>query len=193
MGTVHNDSWALVAAAQRGENEAFGELYRQHVAAVRRFLRFRTADRDLVDDLTSETFVRAMCNIRSVADRGQELDAWLFTIARNALLDQRKRAYVRREVAVGEFEQHLHPVNDLDTDHIDILPPKHELLRCMDTLTNEQRQCIVLRTLEGKSVKTTATAMNRSPEAVRALHHRAIRQLRTQLVHVMSISAAAVA
>lgn len=175
-------SWALVAATKRGDMDAFGELYRLHAPTVRRFLLMRSADRDLVDDLTSETFARALRHITRLTYQGKEVDAWLFTIARNALLDQQKKASVRREVVVADFDPYPHLVHDDHHDgkfEVDLV--HHEIARCLATLSEEQRQCVVLRVLEDKSVKTTAAFMNRSPEAVRALHHRALRRLRAHM------------
>ena len=99
--TVHNGqssaaardatpSWELVEAAQAGDREAFGQLYARYAGGVSRFLGHRVRDRALVEDLTSETFARALRRIDSVRDQGRDPGAWLTTIARNLVFDHTK-------------------------------------------------------------------------------------------------------
>ena len=56
----HGATWALVEAAQAGNAEAFGQLYDQYVDSVFRYVLFRVGDRNLAEDVTSETFERAL-------------------------------------------------------------------------------------------------------------------------------------
>ena len=60
-------TWALVNAAQAGDMAAYGELFELYYDMVFRFVLFRTGDRALAEDLTSETFVRALRRISSVS------------------------------------------------------------------------------------------------------------------------------
>src|SRR6185312_4731566 len=99
-------SWELVAAAQAGDREAFGRLYGRYVGPVGRFLSARVADRALAEDLTSETFTRALRRIDSVRDQGRDVGAWLSTIARNLVLDHVKSSRHRLETTTGEFPDH---------------------------------------------------------------------------------------
>src|SRR5436853_7415387 len=53
---VDTAAWELVAAAQQGDQAAFGQLYDRYVDVVFRFILFRVGDRPLAEDLTSEPF-----------------------------------------------------------------------------------------------------------------------------------------
>lgn len=75
--------WALVERAQAGEAEAFGLIYDRYVDTVFRFVYFRVGNRQLAEDLTSDTFLRALKRIGSFTWQGRDLGAWLVTIARN--------------------------------------------------------------------------------------------------------------
>src|SRR5919107_6012854 len=96
-------SWDLVSAAQRGDREAFGRLYGRYVGPVSRFLSARVPDRALAEDLTSETFARALRRLDSVTDQGRDVGAWFTTIARNLVLDHAKSCRHRLETTTGEF------------------------------------------------------------------------------------------
>ncbi len=73
--------WDLVAAAQRGDREAFGRLYDRHVEAVDRYALARVGDRPLAEDLTGQVFLRAWRGIGSLHDQHADIGAWLVSIA----------------------------------------------------------------------------------------------------------------
>jgi len=69
-------TWALVHAAQQGDSGAFGQLYDRYVDMVFRFVLFRVHDRTMAEDLTSETFLRALRRITTVSYQGKDVGAW---------------------------------------------------------------------------------------------------------------------
>src|SRR4029453_3188301 len=76
---------ALVRRAQDGDREAFGELYRTHLPAVARLVRFRLGHED--EDAVSEVFLRAWRGLSSYRDTGIPFAAWLYGIARHVAID----------------------------------------------------------------------------------------------------------
>lgn len=169
-------SWALVQATQAGDMAAFEQLFERYYDVVFRFVLFRTNDRPLAEDITSETFVRALRRIGSVQYQGRDIAAWFVTIARNLIFDHVKSSRYRLE--------------STQADMLDLSPSTHgpeqqviegatyeELLRCVQKLNPDQQECIQLRFLQGLSVAETARIMDRNEGAVKALQHRAVRRL----------------
>ena len=70
--------------------EPLEAVYQQYADQVKRFLVCLTGDLALAEELTQETFFRA---VRSAGQfrEGSDLRAWLYTIARNVFLDQTRR------------------------------------------------------------------------------------------------------
>jgi RNA polymerase sigma-70 factor (ECF subfamily) len=172
--------WGLVEAAQRGDTEAFGQLYDRYVDVVHRYAYARLGDRTLAEDVTSETFLRALRRIGTVSYRGRDVGAWFVTIARNLVLDHVKSGRNRYEVVSGD------PMDaDLSTEGPEPAVLRRlsaeELLRCVRQLPPDQQECVVLRFLQGLSVAETAAVMRRNTGAVKALQHRALRRLATLL------------
>jgi RNA polymerase sigma-70 factor, ECF subfamily len=178
------ESWSWVHAAQNGDTQAFGRLYERYVDTVFRFIYFRLGDRTQAEDLTSETFVRALRRLQSLSNQGRDPVAWFVTIARNLLLDHVKSARYRLEVTNDDL---LQPRSNEATDS-----PSAEsvvlgsltnarLLEAVRALSAEQRECIVLRFLHGLSVAETAEVMGKNDGAIKAMQHRAIRRLHGQL------------
>lgn len=172
--------WGLVERAQAGESEAFGLIYDRYVDTVFRFVYFRVGNRQLAEDLTSDTFLRALKRIGSFTWQGRDLGAWLVTIARNLVADHFKSGRYRLEVTTGDV---------LDADREDRGPEGSPEAAVVDHITNvalltavkqlnpEQQECIVLRFLQGFSVAETAQTMGKNEGAIKALQYRAVRAL----------------
>ena len=168
--------WGLVEAAQQGDTEAFGQLYDRYVDVVHRYAYARLGDRTMAEDVTSETFLRALRRIGTVSYRGRDVGAWFITIARNLVLDHVKSGRNRYEVVSGEP---LEPPAGVEGPEPAVLRrlSAEELLRCVRQLPPDQQECVVLRFLQGLSVAETAAVMARNVGAVKALQHRALRRL----------------
>jgi RNA polymerase sigma factor (sigma-70 family) len=80
----------LVQLAKSGDRLAYGELVRRNIANVHGFLRRLGAADTLADDITQETFLTAMSDIKGY--RGEApFDAWLRTIAARTLFRKRRK------------------------------------------------------------------------------------------------------
>jgi RNA polymerase sigma-70 factor (ECF subfamily) len=172
------DVWGMVRRAQQGDAEAFGELYDHYVSLVHRYVYHRVGDRATAEDVTSETFVRALRRIDSLSFQGRDVGAWLVTIARNLILDHVKSSRYRLEVATADMrdaDRATEGPEDAVVTHL----TNQQLLACVQQLGSEQQECIVLRFIHGLSVSETAEIMGKKDGAIKALQHRAVRRLAT--------------
>ena len=170
------DVWGLVRRTQDGDAEAFGELYDHYVTMVHRYVYHRVGDRATAEDVTSETFVRALRRIDSLSFQGRDVGAWLVTIARNIVLDHVKSSRYRLEVATADMRD-ADRATDGPEDAVMAHLTNQQLLECVQQLGSEQQECIVLRFLHGLSVAETAEIMGKKDGAIKALQHRAVRRL----------------
>ncbi len=169
-------AWALVKASQNGDMVAFGELFDRYYDVVFRYVLFRMGDRTLAEDITQETFVRALRRISSVSYQGRDIGAWFVTIARNLIFDHVKSSRYRLEQTTNEIIELSPSTNGPEQQVLDGAT-NEELLRCVRKLNPDQQECIQLRFLQGLSVAETAEMMDRNEGAVKALQHRAVRRL----------------
>ena len=185
-GAPHDATWDLVRAAQDGDAEAFGLLYDRYLDVVFRYVLFRVSDRTLAEDITSETFLRALRRISTVSYQGRDVGAWFVTIARNLVLDHVKSSRYRLEVVTAEIGDTASAAGGAGGAGHSTGGPEHEaitaatnaeLMRCVGKLNADQQECIALRFLQGLSVAETAAAMGRNEGAIKALQHRAVRRL----------------
>lgn len=170
------DVWELVRRAQAGDAEAFGELYDHYVLMVHRYVHHRVGDRATAEDITSETFVRALRRIDSLSFQGRDVGAWLITIARNIVFDQSKSSRYRLEVSTADMRD-ADTATDGPEDAVLQQLTNEQLVEAMKQLGNEQQECLALRFLHGHSVSETAQIMGKRDGAIKALQHRAVRRL----------------
>ena len=170
------DDAALAVRASKGESAAFGLLYDKHVDAIYRYVYYRVRDDAEAEDLTSDVFMRALRAMPRYEPR-QAFLAWLYRIARNAVIDRARRG--NRQVS---FEDALeHPMADkvLDPDEQILATSDNATLRgALAQLTPLQQEVIVLRFLEGYSTHEIARIVGKREGTIRGIQFRAIGALR---------------
>jgi RNA polymerase sigma-70 factor (ECF subfamily) len=168
----------IVTKAQAGDAEAFGQLYDRYVDVVYRYVQYRVANSALAEDLTSETFLRALRRITSYTWQGRDFGAWLVTIARNLIADHYKSGRYRLELATSDLvEAGADRTEDGPEDEVLTGITNGVLLEAVKRLNPEQQECIALRFLQGMSVAETAQIMGKNEGAIKALQYRAVKSL----------------
>jgi len=166
------DEWGWVDRAIRGDPEGFRYLYRKYVAAVFRFVRAQVSNHQDAEDLTAETFLRAWKAMPKYQHRGHPFSAFLFRIARNLVIDFRRKF----SEEIVEFNEDFFSTRQASDQ---TLFEDYEILaQAIHRLPEDYRQVIALRFFGDLTVRETALVMGRSEAATRVLQHRAIRKLR---------------
>jgi len=168
----------IVRRAQSGDSDAFGELYDRYVDVVYRYIHYRVSSTALAEDLTSETFLRALRRITSYTWQGRDFGAWLVTIARNLIADHYKSGRYRMEVATSDLvEAGADRSEEGPEGEVLAGLTNAALLDAVKQLNSEQQECIALRFLQGMSVAETARIMGKNEGAIKALQYRAVKSL----------------
>lgn len=163
------DERLLVEAAQK-DPARFAGLYEIHFERVYAFIARRVGDREAAEDLTSDVFYKALTNLQRFEWRGVPFGAWLLRIAVNAIVDRSKRQ--GREVAVDD------PPELSTRPGLGQVEDRARLFRLVDQLPKDQRQVVVLRFAEQKSIREIAQHLGRSEGAVKQLQFRGLANLR---------------
>src|SRR6266511_5354881 len=167
---------ALAVRASRGDPAAFGMLYDRHISAVYRYVYYRVRDDAEAEDLTSDVFMKALRAIPRYEPR-QAFLAWLYRIARNAVIDHVRRG--GRQVSYEDALAHpeVHEVVEPDTELL-AMSDSATLRGALEKLTPLQQEVIVLRFLEGFSTLEIAKLIGKREGTVRGIQFRAIGALR---------------
>jgi RNA polymerase sigma-70 factor, ECF subfamily len=172
----------LVDRAQRGDPDAHGLIYGQYRPLVFRFIWRKVHNKELAEDLTQDTFVRAMRSIDRFTWQGRDLGAWLYTIARNLIADYFKSSAHRTTVSVADFgDAGISPRDtalegDPETAVLDAIRDA-DLRNSLELLTIDQRQCLTYRYLNQLSIAETGELMGRNEASVKSLTYRAVQAL----------------
>jgi RNA polymerase sigma-70 factor (ECF subfamily) len=151
----------------------FEAAYESHAKSIYKFLFWRTQDTQLSEDLTSSTFEKAWVSRKSF--RGGSVQAWLYRIARNVLIDHWRK---KKELFV----------DDVDSLQEDARPGVGELLdkdsqlqlmrKALDKLPEDMQSVVTLRFIEGLSCKQVAKNLSLSESNVRVIQYRALKKLK---------------
>ena len=170
---------ALVARAQQGDQDAYATLYNTYSKKIHSYLRYHLNNRaDVAEDLAADVFLKAMEKINSYQFNGVPFSAWLYRIAHNHLIDflraQPKKQGVSLDECVG--------VDDPSAEKsLDQTLTQQQLSGAFEGLTEDQRQVIVYRFLQDRSIADTARLMEKNEDAVKQLQVRALRNMRKVL------------
>jgi RNA polymerase sigma-70 factor (ECF subfamily) len=200
---IRVDTHQLIQLAKSGQQQPLGKLletYRNYLkllaaARIKSHLQVRVSPSDVVQ----ETFLRAHVAIAQFRGQTEEdFLAWLRQILASRLADAcelhliAEKRDARREVSLNDIGVALErSTARLEAVLADKAPSPSTLAQRQENvvmlademarLSEDQRQVLVLRNLEGLSFPEVAERMSRSPGAVRMLWFRAIHRLRDQL------------
>jgi RNA polymerase sigma-70 factor (ECF subfamily) len=160
----------LVAASQKGDMKAFGELYARYSRMVHGVLLARVPSAD-AEDLVQEVFLAALRKLKAIKDPAA-FGGWIFTIARNRAMDfYRERA---ESVEITDNHGHHEPKTQA------ALVAK-AVLEIIQKLPEAYRETLVLRLVEGMTGPEIAERTGLTPGSVRVNLHRGMDLLRQAL------------
>lgn len=165
----------LVRKAKRGDAAAFGRLYDHTVDRIYRYVFFRVTDVETAEDLTSNVFLKAWENLERYRPGGPFL-AWLYTIARNTVIDH----YRTRKPGVRLEDVVIRQDPEID-DGLDRQNDAAMVKRALRELTDEQQEVLSLRFLEELDTEQIARRMRKTEGAIRALQMRALQAMARKL------------
>ena len=169
----------LLRLAQKGDADAFAELYRAHVQTIFRYVYHRVSDTHLAEDLTGDVFTKALEGLSAYRERGKPFVAWLYRIAHARVVDHYRR--VERRPVESDVEAEPIPITPNMDEGILRRQAARALREAIAELTDEQQQVIVLRFIEGQRLEMVAEIMGKNANAIKALQHRALRSLASRL------------
>ena len=168
----------LVLEAKGGDPWAFGRLFDEYHEPVFRFIANRVNRPSDAEDLTQLVFVKALEALPRYESRGIPFGGWLFRLARNAVID-----FVRTSHEHADLAQSVErPTQEAGPDEMAVTRQEIDAVgAALSSLTDDQRDVIVLRFFAGLSARETAEVMGKQEGTVRGLQFRAIAALRRQL------------
>ncbi len=176
---IEEQESALVTRATQRDHDAFSQLYVLYFDRVYRYVRLKLGNPVEAEDTTALVFFNAWRTIHHFSpQRESSFAAWLFRLAHNAVVDRYRS--MRDTVSLDTTDQR--PVVRMTLPGPEALVERKltiaELTAALQVLTEEQREVILLRFVEGLSAREVGEILGKNEGAVRGMQFRAIEALR---------------
>ncbi len=167
----------LAERVRNRDPEAWDYVFNRYYPEIYAYLRYRTASEEDAEDLAATVFERAVRNIHTYKETGRGLGAWLQRIASNLVVD-----YYRRRGVPGRQTEPLPPkLEDFSPsplEHALRMDTVEDVRKALEQLPESQRDVIIYRFLLGYNLAETANIMGKKVNAIKALQHRALQNLK---------------
>jgi RNA polymerase sigma-70 factor (ECF subfamily) len=170
----------VIADAISGDAAAISQIFLATCTPLRTYVVYRLGSQSSreADDIVSETYVRMIRHLPTYVDTGRDIMAWLYTIARNILLDLRKSARWNAEQLTSEWVDDMAAIApEPDTIAIESLhraQRSKELRKYLNQITDSQAAVLRYRYFSEMSTEHTAQALDMSTGQVKALQNRGL-------------------
>jgi len=181
----------LLSQVRAGDTDAWGELYRQHAAAIFRFCRRVLPTREDAEDATTEIFMKVKQKLGTY-DSSRPFMAWLYKVASNHCWDTLRRRRIRQDLETGDLE--TLPLEHPDPGQLERLQlesTSKEVRTGLAKLPDRARMALVLRYYADMSYDEIADTLGVRRAFVGVLLLRARHQLREVLAGGASAAEAA--
>jgi RNA polymerase sigma factor (sigma-70 family) len=177
--TLARSDAELVAAVRAGDQDAFTDLYREHVDSVRRVAYHLVGDADGTADAVQDTFARALQHLDDLREPDR-FRPWLLSIARHAATDQLRAR--KRVTSFGESEEEAIEATGAGPESLVEVRELAEMVQgCVAGLSKRDAAAITMVTQLGFTPAQVADALGVTPGAAKVIVHRARRRLRSAL------------
>ena len=158
---------------------ALADLFESDYERIARYIAVRIGNTGHAEELAGDVFVRALERIDSYQWRDVPMQAWLFRIAHNLVVDYLRKNSRRKTTTLDEALD----IASADSPENETLLTlqREEIIVAMESLTAAQREVVTLRFFGELSSKEVASVVNRSDGAVRELQSSAMKALRKTL------------
>jgi RNA polymerase sigma-70 factor, ECF subfamily len=184
-GLMTDDTHALADGLRRRDPSVLDRLIEQYQQRLYRYLLFLTADRALAEDLFQETWIR-------VLERGYQYNAkcrfesWLFTIARNLVIDvsRRKKIASLEDLGDPDSSQPYEPPDERSTSALQMLVKRENqqaVQLSLAKLPAYYREVLLLRFHEELPLEEIATVLATPISTVKSRLYRGLAALKSAI------------
>ena len=166
----------LIQKAQKGDKDAYGQIYNLFYKRIFRFCNFNTGNENTAQDICQETFLKAWKSLPNFSQKGGSLQAYIFKIARNLIIDLSRK----------KKEERLSPYHDIEINYdleekIEKKDNIAKLHQAMAKLTETERQIIILHYFEDMTTREVAKVIGIKEGNLRVKTHRTLKKLKETL------------
>ena len=173
-----NQAWELMQKSITGDEEAFGLLYQAYFSPIYRYIYFRVQNKAVAEDITQAVFLKVFEKLPQYRDRQRPPLAYLFTVARNKVIDHWRKNKFVEPLADRDNLNQLPDYSDGPEGLVSRTLAVSEISRGLENISQEQREVIIAKYINEKTYAEIAQATGKNEAAVRKIASRGLNQLR---------------
>lgn len=176
----------LVALAKDGDQEAFSLIYQRFYTPIYRFVFYQVKHKEEAEDLAQNVFLKVMKALPGFEDRGVKFSSWMYTIARNSVIDFWKK---KKDIVFGEGEtlELIAGGTNNVSKAISQSETKGVLKEIVLELSPDQREVVTLFFIEELTYPEISKITGKKEDAIRALKYRALKSLKNKINKIPDI------
>ncbi len=181
---MNSEDKKLVISCQDGNVDSFGKLYDKYIKKIYDFIYYKVGSREVAEDLTQQTFLKALRKIENFNASHGYFSAWVYKIARNSVIDHYRTAKYNSNI------EDMWDLGSKENVEIDI----HNKLKIenvrkyLNKLKPEQRELVVMRVWQGLTYKEISEILGKSESSCKMMFSRVIGKLRKKMpAHVLAL------
>lgn len=163
------DDASLLERIKQHDQQALAEVHDRYFDQLYHYISYRLRDSEAAADITGEVFLALIDALKKGRPPKSSLTGWLYAVARNMVAD-----HIKKQVTTVPLIDDLVADEPSLTDQVHMAQLAPTLKKALYQLTEEQQHVIGLRFGQGLSLAETATLMDKSIGAIKALQHRAL-------------------
>lgn len=174
-----SEDFQLVSEA-KNDPRKFGALYKKYYERIYRYCYYRLhKNREITEDIVSEVFIKALESIERYDDRGSPFLVWLYTIARNLIIDYVKSGKVRYEGSSASIDWTAggHDV-EKEVENKDLMSRIGDVL---ESLAESDRELLTLKFTSGLTFSEISKVLGIKEGAAKMRYYRLIEDLNGRL------------
>lgn len=161
------------------KHKEFSKIYDKQIDKIYRFIYLKVSSEEIAQDICSETFLRGWKRFQVKSSKIENIQAFLYQIARNLIADHyREKGNVQivppESIVIIDSKQNLEK-NAILTSDID------GVKKALTNLKDDYQNVIIWHYLNDLSISEIAELLGRTKVSTRVLLHRALKALREQL------------
>lgn len=164
----------LILRCQLRDKDAFADLIRQYERPLRYFISRLVGNSETTEELFQETWLTVIRKIHTLRN-ASTFPAWLYRIARNNVYQQ-----FRDKRQLSEIDENIQAA-DITDDDISLPDDISKLHKCLDRLSPEHKEVLMLRFLEQMSYQQMTEVLGRNLGTVRSRVHYAKMALKKEM------------
>jgi len=180
----NNQDNLIISKCQKGELDEFAKIYDKYIKKIYNFIYYKTFHKELAEDLTSKTFMKALENIGRFNSNKGKFSSWLYRIARNTVIDHYRTQ--KKELNLAEFWGIKDPSNF--PEQLEAQQKLEEVKKYLKKLSKEQQEIVVMRIWNELSYKEISQILEKSESACKMTFSRVMKNLRSDLAPIFILT-----